>query len=42
MQTSEGNSVIYKIKYIFEYCWKRFSFVKFTLIVKMYVLAVMC
>lgn len=35
MQTSESNFVIYKIKYIFEYCWERFSFVKFTPIVKM-------
>ena len=42
MQTSEGNSVIYKIKHNFEYCWKRFPFVKFALIVEMYILAVMC
>ena len=37
MQTSESNFVIYKIKYDFEYCWKRFPFVKFTLIVKIYI-----
>lgn len=41
MQTSESNFVIYKIKYNFEYCWKRFPFVKFVLIVKMYISAVM-
>lgn len=41
MQTLESNFVIYKIKYNSEYCWEGFSFVKYTLIVKMYVLAVM-
>lgn len=41
MQTSESNFVIYKIKYDFDYCWKRFPFVKFILIVKICISAVM-
>lgn len=41
MQTLEHDFVIHKIKYDFEYCWKRFPFVKFVLIVKIYISAVM-
>lgn len=40
MQTLEHDFVIHKIKHIFEYCWKGFPFVKFVLIVKIYISAV--